>query len=74
MAVSTDVGLALLQGGAALTASVVIRGYCARKLCVEMVPTVLLSRIQLCNRLAPMMWLIAAAMVLVGALICLTSS
>jgi hypothetical protein len=73
MAVSTAVGLAFLQGGAVLTASVVIRGYCARHLAAEMVPTVLHTRLQRCNRVAPMMQLIAAAMVVGGALICLTS-
>jgi len=75
MAISADVGLAFLFGGAVLTASVVIRGYCARQLPVDLVPTVLHSRIENCNRLAPVMRLIAAAMVVVGAaLVCLMSS
>ena len=72
MAVSTDVGLALLQAAAVLTASELIRGYCTRHLAPDLVPMVLLSRIQLCNRLAPLVWLIALAMGLTGALICLS--
>lgn len=74
MSASTDVGVALLQGGAVLTASVVIREYCARHLTVELVPHALRSRIQLCNRMAPMMLFLAVAMVLAGGLVCLTSS
>lgn len=74
MSVSADVGLALLQGGAVLTASVVIREYCASHLTVELVPNVLRSRIRLCNRSAPMMLFLAVAMVLTGSLVCLTSS
>jgi hypothetical protein len=73
MAVSTEVSLAFLQCGAVLTASVVIRGYCARHLTAEMVPLVLRSRIELCNRLAPLVLLIGAAMVATGALVYFSS-
>jgi len=73
MAISTDMGLALLQGGAVLTGGVVIRGCCARQLTTQMVPTVLRGRVQLCNRLAPIMLLIGATMLVVGALLWLTS-
>jgi hypothetical protein len=74
MVVSREVGLASLQGGAVLMASVVLRGICTRHLTHEMVPTVLRSRIQLRTRLAPTMLLIAAALVVVGALICVVPS
>jgi hypothetical protein len=74
MAASTDVGLAFLEGGAVLAVSVVTRGYCARNLTLEMVPAVLRTRIQLCNRLAPLMLLIAVAMVVIGAWLSVTAS
>ena len=73
MADSTEVGLAFLQGGALLAVSVVIRGYCARNLTADMVPAVLRTRIQLGNRLAPLMLLIGVAMVVAGLLLSVSS-
>lgn len=69
MAASADVGLACIQGGAVLMASVVARGYCARHLTADMVPAVLRTRIQLCNRLAPLMLAIGLAVVVSGVLL-----
>jgi hypothetical protein len=74
LSASTEVGVAMLQAGAVLTVSVVVREYCARHLTVELVPNVLRSRIRLCNRMAPMMLFLAVAMVLTGGLVCFTSS
>lgn len=68
MAVSPEVGQIMVQCGALLAASIVIRGYCARHLPAELVPQALSGRIQFCNRLAPTMSLIAGAMILAGAL------
>lgn len=73
MAASTEVGLALLQGGAVLVASVVLRGYCARNLTADMVPAVLRTRIDLCNRLAPKLLLIGVAMAVTGLLLSISS-
>ena len=66
---SQEVGLALLQGGAVLTASFMIRSYCVRHLTVELVPDVLRGRIQLCNRMAPVMLLLALTMLLAGSVV-----
>ncbi|UUZ58451.1 hypothetical protein [Nocardioides sp. B-3] len=68
MPVSPEVGQTLVQCGALLAVSIVIRGYCARHLPAESVPSVLSSRIQFCNRLTPTMSLIVGAMMLAGAL------
>lgn len=73
MAASTDAGLAFLQGGAVLVVSVVLRGYCARNLTADMVPSVLRARIDLGNRLAPMLLLTGIAMVVTGLLLSISS-
>ena len=70
MALSTDAGLALLQGGALLAVSAVIRGYCARNLDLETVPAILRGRIRLCNRVTPTTLFVAGAMMALGALLC----
>lgn len=74
MAASTDVGLALLQGGALLAVSALIRGYCASHLDLDMVPAILLGRIRLRNRLTPTMLFVAGALMATGALLLALSS
>jgi hypothetical protein len=69
MAASTDVGLALLQGGALLAVTAAIRGYCARRLDPDMVPAILRGRIRLCNRMTPAVLFVAGAMMASSALL-----
>jgi hypothetical protein len=69
MATSTDVGMALLQGGALLALSAGIRGYCASCIDLDTVPTILRGRILLSNRLTPTVLVVAAAMLTSSALV-----
>jgi hypothetical protein len=69
MEVSTEAGLALLQGGALLALSAMIRGYCARHLDLELVPAILHRRVRLANRMMPPILLIGGALMASGALL-----
>jgi hypothetical protein len=69
MAASTDVGLALLQGGVLLALNALIRGYCAHRLDLEVVPAILRGRVRMCNRLTPTMLFVAGAMIASSALV-----
>lgn len=61
MAVSTDLGFAFLTAAALFAVSFVIPGDYVLNL-----PAALRTRMQLCNRLAPLMLLTGVALVLIG--------
>jgi multisubunit Na+/H+ antiporter MnhB subunit len=65
--------VALVQAGAVLAVSVVIRALCARHLTLEMVPTALRPRVVWSNRVAPVMLLVGGVLVVFGALLGLAS-
>jgi hypothetical protein len=73
MSTSTSAGLALLEAGLLLAVSVAIRGFCARRITVDMVPAALRPRVLFSDRLTPALRLVAGAMVAAGALLSLVS-